>query len=372
MSTTLPQHVQDKLAQLPEDDPLRQLRQRKSKIAIVGFTEHRQQALDLDPDEWALYGLNELYRYMPLDRFDLWCEIHDWDGLAQETDDEVPPPWPRHVEVLSRGFDGHPATKGGFSVPVYMQQRRPDVAKSHALPKQWIEDDLADTGMRGKLGQYKTSAPAWMLGQCIAAGFEEIHLYGIDMATLTEYAEQRSCMEFLMGVAAGRGIKVSVPDTSDLLHSVGQYAFGGGDVFTKKLIEREGWLNDQLQQHQSLRQQIEKAYQEKRDELNEMHRVEVARVEGKTHEIIGQLQNLQYMKRSWAVPVSDAKGPHPDRTKDPRTGIGPGDALGAQKGDGVADVAPPSRGPSGVSTSPEFRPQLQPMTATPAQEQDAN
>ena len=59
-------------------DPIRELRLRKENICLLGFTDHRRLALELPHDEWALVGLNELYRYMPVERFDLWMELHPW------------------------------------------------------------------------------------------------------------------------------------------------------------------------------------------------------------------------------------------------------------------------------------------------------
>jgi hypothetical protein len=62
---------------------------------------------------------------------------------------------------------------------------------------------------------YLTSSPAYMLAQAILEGAEEIALYGCDMAVDdAEYFWQRPCVEAWVGVAIGRGIKVTIPDAS--------------------------------------------------------------------------------------------------------------------------------------------------------------
>lgn len=62
---------------------------------------------------------------------------------------------------------------------------------------------------------YLTSSPAYMLAQAIIEGATEIALYGCDMAVDdAEYFWQRPCVEAWVGVAIGRGIKVTIPDAS--------------------------------------------------------------------------------------------------------------------------------------------------------------
>ena len=64
-----------------------------------------------------------------------------------------------------------------------------------------------------------------MLALAIHEGFEEIHVYGVDMAVDTEYHHQRPSCEFFLGLAAGMGIKIFVPDTADLLKTRFLYGF---------------------------------------------------------------------------------------------------------------------------------------------------
>jgi len=65
-------------------------------------------------------------------------------------------------------------------------------------------------------GRYFTSSISWMLAFAIHQGFEEIVLAGVDM-TEGAYLEQRSCCEYYIGMARGRGITVKTSMCKDQL-----------------------------------------------------------------------------------------------------------------------------------------------------------
>lgn len=66
------------------------------------------------------------------------------------------------------------------------------------------------------IGQtYLTSSPAYMMAQAIMDGYDEIGIYGVDLAVDDhEYFWQRPCMEYWIGYAKGLGIKVVIPEVS--------------------------------------------------------------------------------------------------------------------------------------------------------------
>jgi len=64
---------------------------------------------------------------------------------------------------------------------------------------------------------YLSSTIAYELALAIHEGFAEIHIYGVDLNTESEYAWQKPGVEYLIGVAVGRGIKVVIPDNCALL-----------------------------------------------------------------------------------------------------------------------------------------------------------
>jgi hypothetical protein len=64
-----------------------------------------------------------------------------------------------------------------------------------------------------------------MIAMAVMEGYEEIGVYGVDMAQNTEYDHQRPSCEYFLGFARGRGIKVTLPKTSDLLQCRWLYGF---------------------------------------------------------------------------------------------------------------------------------------------------
>jgi len=58
---------------------------------------------------------------------------------------------------------------------------------------------------------YFCSGPEYMIAYAIKEGFKEMTLYGLNMSDQhTEYVQQKPGMEFWLGMAMGRGIKVNL------------------------------------------------------------------------------------------------------------------------------------------------------------------
>lgn len=257
---------------------------RKPAVAIVGFTDHREQALKLPADRFELWGLNELYRYLPINKFSRWFELHERSTLEPDAE---------HIKALQN-----------FPLPVYMTKLWPDFKSALLLPKEQIEASVS---------RYMTSSPAWMIGLAIAEGFEEIHVYGVDMAQDTEYFQQRACCEHLLGLAIGRGIKVHVPVTSDLMKAVGQYGYeGDGTVFAQKVAERLAWLHREHNAALNGLRGLEAEFNNRKHTLNQQRML-----------CEGAIQDCNYWQRSWSVSNAvGVVGPTPDRTADPRVAPG--------------------------------------------------
>lgn len=314
----------------------------RPNVAIVGFTAHRDEALKLDPKEWEIWGLNELHRYMPPNRFHRWFEIHPREALQNDP-----------------GGSEHLADLAKFQIPVYMHQHWPDIPASLPFPVDEIVEGLGR--------DYFTCCPAWMIGFAIALGFERIHVYGVDMASDTEYATQRNCCEYWLGVAEGRGVEIMVPDTSDLLKCVGRYGFGSeGSQFVQKLKGRMKWLHQrdsdifhslkrlegeyrtkhnnllgilerakgaigELRQHRQTdkcKARIAELEAEIAERAQNLQQLEAQFEEQRTKlsnermQVIGGLQDCNFWHRSWGITApSGGANQLPDRSLDPRTGI---------------------------------------------------
>jgi hypothetical protein len=178
---------------------------KRKKVAIVGFAPSWNKAPFADR-EFEIWGLNELYMYFEKvegHRWDRWFEIHQ-RKLIFESDRQGP----EHLKKLA-----------SMKCPVYMLDHYDDIPTSVKYPLEEIMKYF-DTN-------YFTNSISYMLALAIYEGYEEIHVYGVDMATDTEYETQRASCEYFIGVAWGKGIKVYVPSEADLLKT--RYLYGYQD-----------------------------------------------------------------------------------------------------------------------------------------------
>lgn len=92
--------------------------------------------------------------------------------------------------------------------PVMMQNAYPEVPNSVAFPLK----DACDA-----FGMYFTSTMSYEMALAILMDYKRIELYGIEMSADSEYIYQKASMEYMIGVARGRGIDVYMPPQCSLL-----------------------------------------------------------------------------------------------------------------------------------------------------------
>jgi hypothetical protein len=132
--------------------------------------------------------------------------------------------WYQHQ--MDRYFDLHPPacwTRGGKkttgypqwlarnTVPIYMQQKYPEVPASIAYPKGRILLEYADAR------NYFTGHAAWMIALALTEGVSTIGLFGVNYGTESEYVRQRGSCEYWIGRAAGTGVRIILPEQCTLL-----------------------------------------------------------------------------------------------------------------------------------------------------------
>lgn len=77
---------------------------------------------------------------------------------------------------------------------------------------------------------YLTSSTAYMMAYAIMEQPDEIAVYGVDMAVDDdEYFRQRPCVEAWMGLAKGKGIKITIPEVSPVMKATFIYGTGTGN-----------------------------------------------------------------------------------------------------------------------------------------------
>ena len=117
-----------------------------------------------------------------------------------------------------------------------MQKHFDDIPCSVPFPRFELEE---------KYGAYFTNTISWEIALALHIGVDEIHIYGVNMATDIEYQSQRPSCEYYIGLARGKGVKVYIPPESDLLKAFYSYGFEDGELSymsqrLKKMEEEQG------------------------------------------------------------------------------------------------------------------------------------
>jgi hypothetical protein len=174
---------------------------KKEKVAIIGCADSKEEAPWHLTEEFEFWGVNNLFLTFPKP-FTRWFDIHQF-SQAGET-------WLRRGKPDFRGMpiNKYLAALGKLPFPIYMQQPNPLVPNAIVFPF---------AAMVQAFGGYYTNTISWEISLAMAEGFKEIHIYGVDMAVDSEYHHQRPSCEYFLGMAVGRGIKVFIPDTCDLM-----------------------------------------------------------------------------------------------------------------------------------------------------------
>lgn len=155
---------------------------------------------------------------------------------------------PKHYEWL----------KSGNTPPVFMQEKYDDVPNSVQFPKDEILSMLPNARQNGELIREVSCSPAWALAYAIYLGYKRIEIYGVELASNTEYHYQQANFKYWLGVAVGRGIEVN-------LHS---------DMFNAPLYGYEGEVFVPYDEFGARVTELE----EKRDEtefISEMKKLEI-------------------------------------------------------------------------------------------------
>lgn len=160
------------------------------KVAVIGLAASTHDLAPWEDSSWQKWGLpwDEGW-WVHMDRH---FEMHDMRLLVSRHSRRKPGYFDRLRELPN----------------LYMQEAYASIASAKAYPF----DEVAKT-----IGAYYfNSSIAYAFALAIHEGAEEIGIWGVDMVGSDEYAYQRPNMEYLIGVARGRGIRVHVPDESPI------------------------------------------------------------------------------------------------------------------------------------------------------------
>lgn len=228
------------------------------KVVIVGFAPssmHDASAFFGDPN-YEIWGLNQLYIVFPeiQKHATRWFQIHHRASYDAN---------------VRRDMSHHGWMQQVKDFPIYMQEQNQDVPMSVPFPRDMIEEAFNS--------RYFTNSISWEIALAVLEGFKEIHVYGVDMAQSSEYSFERPSVEYWLGIAAGRGIKVVLPDATDLLKTMWVYPFENPSPFRQKIDARRNELRQRAGQH--------------------------AAAESSEHDarmqVLGALDNMNYIMYAW-------------------------------------------------------------------------
>lgn len=156
----------------------------------------------------------------------------------------------RVFQMHEKGIIDHPTSPYGLehidelaslNVPVIMCEKHPRIPNSVAYP---INEVINFFGR-----DLFQSSVDFMIALAIYEGYEEIYIYGVDMSAGEEYESQRPSMYYYLGQAEARGIKIIVPEASDLLKVYFRYGYESEprNAFIQKAESKIAMLDKEMQ-----------------------------------------------------------------------------------------------------------------------------
>ena len=189
----------------------------KDKVCIVGFADGHRHLAPFDDDSYEFWGLNRLWSVLGDKPWTRWFEIHDLRKTYENDDEHLR--WLAHTEI-----------------PVYLRPQDMDVL---AIPNAYPYPVEAITA---RFGRYFTNTISYLIALAIEMEYKTIAVYGVDMAVdhvlNAEYGVQRPSCEYFLGIAAGMGIDIELPEGTDLLVASHLYGFEDDSVIRTKLEAR--------------------------------------------------------------------------------------------------------------------------------------
>jgi hypothetical protein len=110
-----------------------------------------------------------------------------------------------YTERRKNGFQNYYGWLQKQTTPVYMQETVAAIPASVRYPFERI---------RAEFPYPVGSIGGWMVLLALTEGVTHLGLFGVHYQHETEYAEQRTNFEFLVGLAAGRGVQLVIPRVS--------------------------------------------------------------------------------------------------------------------------------------------------------------
>lgn len=280
------------------------------KVAIVARAPSSRYLAPYQDDSWEIWSLSPQAApvFSDLPRWDRWHELHCLNEKEAEN--------PGYIAWLSQ-----------FGSKVWLREPHPSCPGANVYPR----DAIFEECQKGWVNPFRfyNNSVALMIAHAIQEGVEELGIYGTDMCQVSEYGTQKPSCEALLGYAAGRGIKVTVPVECDLLQCQRIYGLDPLTSWERKITVHEKELEDRVKRlhndlnkhksqcvgaaaaHGEIRDMVEHLNGQAREELAQIvtskcKRLEAINVENKTAAdemetqiklTTGALEEIRYQKQ---------------------------------------------------------------------------
>ena len=191
------------------------------KIALVGTAPSSRMMAPYKDPTWTIWGCSP-GNMNAIPRVDAWFEVHGTN---------------LHEPENNNFAESYINWMKGMKCPLYMQDNK-ICPNATPIPKDYLIKEFGP--------YFFTSSFAWMMAMAIAAGAQEIALYGIDMASRDEYIIQRPGAYYFFIEGARRGIKMWAPYESDIMQPPGLYGYSDVTEFGRKMRTRRDELKERL------------------------------------------------------------------------------------------------------------------------------
>jgi len=280
-----------------------------TEVHVLGFTITRrdapwERATEPGVEIWGINNLEITSADTPVDRCHRWFDLHPAETLMQDQ---------LHVDWLT-----------GQQRPLYVFESAVQPLADAGVPNLRAFPTEALTGLYAT--RYFTNSISWLLafagavmqpalqarknwervvnlaaliGEEPGRLFDQLGLdpiepptpkigvWGVDMATDTEYGAQRPSCEYFIGLLAGAGFGIQVATGSDLLKTAGLYGTDDNGALRAKMLSRRAELNAQVAAAQGERSQV----------ANRM-----GQLDGQIAHIQGAINDCTYWLDRWTMP----------------------------------------------------------------------
>jgi hypothetical protein len=194
---------------------------RPREVCIVGFGPGMDLMYQLD-SHVPIWSMNAAESY-DFRRLDALFEMHPIRDIVLET---------RRIRNLRQE---HP-------YPIYMLDKYPWFPSSVRYPKEEVISKVFENVFLGpKNARYMDSSVPYMVALAVHKKFNVIYLFGFGLMTDTEYVYQRPGAFGLIMWAAAQGVKVILPEDSNLMPET---LYGYDDYQSISRQNCEQWLQD--------------------------------------------------------------------------------------------------------------------------------